>query len=34
MENVNIKQPAEALNLTAIMPNVIRYDRDLIKKVI
>lgn len=34
MENGNIKQPAEALNLTATIPNIIRYDRDLIRKVV
>ena len=34
MSNVNIKQPAEALNLTAMLPNVIRYDRNLIKKIV
>ena len=34
MENLNIKQPDEALNLTATMPNVIKYDRDLIKKIV
>lgn len=33
MDNVNIKQPAEMLNLTATLPNVTRYDRDLIKKI-
>ena len=33
MDNVNIKQPAETLNLTATLPNVTRYDRDLIKKI-
>ena len=33
MDYVNIKQPAETLNLTATLPNVTRYDRDLIKKI-
>ena len=33
MDNVSIKQPAETLNLTATLPNVTRYDRDLIKKI-
>lgn len=33
MENINVKQPAEALNLTSMLPNVTKYDRDLIKKI-
>ncbi len=32
--NLNIKQPAESLNLTATLPNVIKYNRSLIKKII
>ena len=32
--NLNIKQPAESLNLTATLPSIIKYNRSLIKKII
>ena len=34
MNNDLEKQPAESLNLTATIPKVIKYNRNLIKKVV
>ena len=33
-DNLKIKQPAGSLNLTATLPNIIKYNRSLIKKII